>query len=72
MSLGHVSNESQTRLECVSDVFEHYLGPELYCKYKTVKCMHVHINIKTFHTATYKEKTNSNKHVICQLYSTKK
>ena len=30
--------------------------------------MHVHNNIKTFHTATYKGKTNNNKHVICQLY----
>ena len=30
--------------------------------------MHIHNNIKTFHTATYKEKTNNNKHWICQLY----
>ena len=33
--------------------------------------MHVHNNIKTFYTATYKEKTNNNKHVICQLYNMK-
>ena len=33
--------------------------------------MHVHNNIITFHTATYKEKTNNNKHVICQLYNMK-
>jgi len=33
--------------------------------------MHVHNKIKTFHTATYKERTNNNKHVICQLYSIK-
>jgi len=36
--------------------------------------MHAHNTIKTLHagrpTATYKEqKTNNNKHVICQLYS---
>ena len=29
-SLGRISNESQMRLEHVSDAFERYLGPELY------------------------------------------
>jgi len=33
--------------------------------------MYVHNNIKTFHTATYKEKANNNKHVICQIYTMK-
>ena len=33
--------------------------------------MHVHNHIKTFYTATYKEKINNNKHVICQLYDMK-
>ena len=33
--------------------------------------MHVHNNIKSFHTATYKEKTNNKKHVIFQLYNMK-
>jgi len=31
--------------------------------------MHVHNDIESLHTATYQEnKTNNNKHVICQLY----
>ena len=33
--------------------------------------IHVQNNIKTFYTATYKEKANNNKHVIYQLYNMK-